>query len=661
MTGIGEGMALNAAKPATGLISALLEPKIQKIKEWNKEKALKKYLEEPNLMGLIETYLERILQKSLEISTIVCPQNKIPLRDIFEPIHLTYSQNGFNESVSQKEHDKAIIDYKAAGKSYSIIDEAGMGKSTFSKFLVTEILSKSDRIPILFDLSSYDKEKTLIENISSDFDELDKKFDRDLFSRLITSGKLFIILDGFDEASTEEQKKLKVEIKSLNEKKKGSSILLTSRPQDIFPDLVSSVNLNLARLTKEQASSMLIKYDKFLGLDFGKRIIDEIEKVPGRFLETPLLVSLLYRTYSFNNSIADKISVFYSEIFDALYKGHDLTKSGYVREKKSNLDIDRFRSLLRAFSFLYIAKSSEKNSSMTAILSLIDEAKSLCSLDDVSSSKYFDDLLVAVPLLAKDGNMYKFMHRTIAEYFAAEYICMTNNRDRLISRIVNGEFYHSFAKTIDFVKEVSPDFFREEVSFKIANKYVDFTTKKDGYIPTIRFACKCAISYWKKDHVMKEKNGELDINIPPTDLFKMKSMMCSYGEIGDEQFIIAAVISAPEFNIPTGAWLDISGEEPNILDNVEEPFQFSDVNMNGIEKFMDEGTWYSVDDVAIRKNQDFHPIKNSLRFASFNITPLGILLDHMTPRIISLQKCRNLIASVERLRAAREGINSLLT
>jgi hypothetical protein len=69
------------------------------------------------------------------------------------------------------------------------------------------------------------------------------------------------------------------------------------------------------------------------------------------FLGNPFLVSLLYKSYSFNEDIPTKKSSFYEEVYSSLYKYHDLSKEGFKGQKKSNLDILDFRIILRAIAF----------------------------------------------------------------------------------------------------------------------------------------------------------------------------------------------------------------------------------------------------------------------------------------------------------------------
>ena len=66
----------------------------------------------------------------------------------------------------------------------------------------------------------------------------------------------------------------------------------------------------------------------------------------------PMLVSLLYKAYSYHPKVPFKKQIFYRQVFDALFDMHDSTKGGaFVRKKHCNLDIDEFHLVMRDLGF----------------------------------------------------------------------------------------------------------------------------------------------------------------------------------------------------------------------------------------------------------------------------------------------------------------------
>jgi predicted NACHT family NTPase len=202
MDGIESKIAKDMLKPASGLVDALLSAKIEKLRTWAHKKELLKNMKEDKLQIILEKYILRVLKRSSELSTIVFPQRKILLETVYEPIHLG---KGEDDWIFESDSTNYSIDPNSKEKSYLIVDKAGMGKSTYSKNLSLKLLNDSDFIPILFELSEYDSQLSLIENLATSFDDIDSIFNRDLFKKLIVEGYFFIIFDGFDEAPSEHQ------------------------------------------------------------------------------------------------------------------------------------------------------------------------------------------------------------------------------------------------------------------------------------------------------------------------------------------------------------------------------------------------------------------------------------------------------------------------
>ena len=649
-------VARSAVKPISGFVDALLGPKLERIRNWSKNKDLESYLKEGSLAKLLEGYVERTAKSASMLSTIVFPQRKINIHSVYEPVSLGIIKNSGWYEGGDGEGEEFIISPDELGRCYLVVDDAGMGKSTFAKSLCLSIIESSERIPVLFDLSEFDGEKTLLENIANEFDSIDGVFSRELLGKLIVGGYLFIVLDGFDEVSSKFKDFLIREIKELSEKKGKSSLMVTSRPQERLPDLSEAVSIKLKNLSNDKAVSIFKKYDAVSGMDIGKKLQLEMDKIPARFLRTPLLVGLLYRTYGFNQSIAEKITVFYSEIYEALYKGHDLTKSGYVRDKECGLDIDKFRQLLRSFSYLYVAMLTENGNTFESLVVLVDDAQKLCAFSDVSSREFLNDLLLAVPLLTRDGNTLKFMHRSIAEYFAAEFIANASNRRLLLENIVKSGSSEQFRETVEYLYELAPSLYLEVITSPVAEGFIEANKEgvTDELYSTVGFSQKWAISFWKmKDVEVKKGKRKGDIDIPKEPEHVSGSASYMYGDVKGERYVACISSGRKSIKIPAGAWLEIT--RPISVRHVIS----SDENLEFfIEKFS-IGKWYESDDPALVEVIKNSAIQELLRRQNMFSSRTVRTEPHST-RVILLDKCRAAVESLCRIRQAEEGLANLL-
>lgn len=444
-------------RPATTLIEVALSSTIEEVKIWAKKRSLDKQLNPEKLAATLSEYIHRVENRVSLISSICFPQNKIDINDGYEPVFIKHSkkEKKFSaDDVLTKINDSLLI-----------VDNAGMGKSTFSKYLALKSLMLGKYIPILFELRRFNHNENLLENLAKELDPLGAVFPRELFYELLNEGKFLIILDGFDEVVVEQQENLSNQIKSLSEKGINNKFILTSRRQEGLPDIVNCSRYVFSHFSLEQAKGLVKRLDEYSKAGFGDRLINEFSLVPPKFLENPLLISLLYTSFGANNSIADRISTFYREMFDALYKGHDLkNKNGYMRQKLSHLDMEDFKSLLRSLCFLMITKRKLSFLSSDDFIEFIRQSSKLSNIFPRNCDSFLNDLINAVPLVINDGCEYKFIHATIVEYFAAEFIVYHHSSKSLLDKIFSGKLFHSFYKVFEFIFDIDSNLYNHVIT-----------------------------------------------------------------------------------------------------------------------------------------------------------------------------------------------------
>jgi hypothetical protein len=451
-------LAKEALKPTSSAIDALVAPKILRLAEWARERDLWDRLEGDRLERLFDGYLRQTYRRASGVLSLVFPQQVLPLPAIYEPLCL----------VDMHERSVSEDDIRVDGARSLIIDSAGMGKTTFVKHLILSELESRESIPIFLELRRIAEDQNLIDAIGAQFDTLDVQFDRDVLLRLFRVGKFLIVLDGFDEIPQPRRAALGKQIEELALRAEFSAVVLTARPQVELPTMAGAKALTIEPLRPEQAESLVLRLDSLASIDVGRRLVKEFTGVPRRFLVTPLLVSLLYRTYGFNGTVSSRITTFYNEVYDAFYKGHDLTKAGFSRPKASGLDIDQFRRLLRGFAFLMICNQLGSIPNEAQALQLIADASRLTAVSPTSPPDFFSDLLLSVPLMVRDGGDFHFIHKTVGEYFAAEYLVMAEGGDGLLSEIRNSPLLSAFAQVLEFFAEMSPQAFRRSIVAPLA-------------------------------------------------------------------------------------------------------------------------------------------------------------------------------------------------
>jgi hypothetical protein len=187
----------------------------------------------------------------------------------------------------------------------------------------------------------------------------------------------------------------------------------------------------------------------------------------------------LYRSFEYKQNVPLKKHIFYRQVYDALFDWHDATKDGYnTREKKSGLDIDAFHRVLRVIGFVSVMKG-EVEGDTDAVLGWIRKARGICSTTPFSESHFLDDLVRAVPIFVKDGDLYRWSHKSLAEYFAAQYICTEGKpqQGQVLSAFLATGRTARFSNVLDQVYEIDTTAFRSHLILPMARAFTSYWTK----------------------------------------------------------------------------------------------------------------------------------------------------------------------------------------
>ncbi|WP_305819429.1 NACHT domain-containing protein [Photobacterium leiognathi] len=378
----------------------------------------------------------------------------------------------------------------------------------------------------------------------------------------------------------------------------------------MLPDIVNSETFRFLPFNQLQAKSLLKRYDTISGLDVGENLYKQIDSVPTKFIESPLLVSLLYRTFGVNKSIADRICTFYDEIYHALYKGHDLiNKNGYGREKKSNLDFEDFRKLLRAMCYYMMLNRKTSFENWSEATMYIEKAIAISSIEPSSPSKFLDDLLISVPLMHRDGNEIKFFHKTLLEYFTAEYLVMYKSSSELLQKLFISKLAPSFDKTFEFLAEINSSLFDNVITHHFAllannNGYGNSYAENVYY--SLRFQRHCKVGLWSisefaykkkmrdKDHFIFKQDKRLVENGYRTSIYNEGILN------GEKYFIVITHTELPQ-NFHKFAWHSLSTLKKT---NLETKSDFSNKDIEELFHILGRNTWNTLDDELIEKIKD---------------------------------------------------------
>ena len=409
-------------------------------------------------------YLHRTYKRLSIINTLVFNNSQSFLKDIFIP--LTINKTGTKEL--KRKIDSYPEELMSNYEKVLITDTAGMGKSTIVKRMFLDIIDNSIGIPILIELRRLSKDKTILEEIHEQLNSITKDFDTDLMLEFIIDGEFIILLDGYDEISLSDREEVTKDIQNLINKAPNNKYILTSRPESSLTSFGDFQEFKIEPLKKKEAFELLRKYDKqgsissLLIQKLGEKDMKSIEE----FLINPLLVSLLFTAFQHKQIIPFKKYLFYRQVYDANFESHDLTKGdSYYHEKYTKLEIDDFHRVLRHIGFSCLKNNQRIEFNKDEILKLISQAKAFCVGISFAESDFLKDLLTSVPLFAKDGVYYKWAHKSLQEYFAAQFIYLDTKekQSQILRQLYNNENLEKFVNILDLYFDIDLKTFRNTI------------------------------------------------------------------------------------------------------------------------------------------------------------------------------------------------------
>ena len=431
--------------------------------------------------------INRTYEKYSIINTLVSHNSQRKLKHIYVPLTLVKDNDGGKKKETRKINklpESLIKKYK----KILITDSAGMGKSTVMKFMFLDVIEKGldvVGIPIYIELNRLNKDHKIISEIQDEMNSLSVKFDNKLLTELIQMGGFIFFLDGYDEITTADKSEVTSDIQKFIDKAGTNNYyIMTSRSDSRLPSFGAFQSFHIKPFTKSDAFSLLIKYDKHNKGEKAKKIIELLESGENRsineFLENPLLVSLLYSAFNYKETIplqTLKKHEFYGQVYESYFDYHDLSKGIGLRENYSGLNKDDFNKVLRFVGYYCLIKTGVKFDKET-IKRVIEKAKAYYKCFSFSETSFLDDLLTSVPLFSKDGTEYKWVHKSILEYFAALFIANSKVEEqekffKVLFDEKNYENMPNYMNMMDLYYDIDYEGFSRNIKLPLCKQYLD--------------------------------------------------------------------------------------------------------------------------------------------------------------------------------------------
>ena len=258
-------------------------------------------------------------------------------------------------------------------------------------------------------------------------------------------------------------------------------LILTSRNDPLLTDFPMLSRWSIAPLVRAKAYQLIQQYES--DKDMADRLISALQRRPRgdaieTFIRAPLLVVLLVASYKEKQLIPTQVSSFYWQVYDALFEKHDSAKGGFVRKRVSGLALDQFHRVLRTLGFLFLSKGTTSFDKVT-FFETCDEIAKLLPEVRFQANDLLQDLLKAVPLVVSEGATYRFVHKTMIDYFAAEFICrdLKEGHAQYLVTIYKTRLVHRYSEVLRFCADIDYGTFKRSFLKEVARDVISFARK----------------------------------------------------------------------------------------------------------------------------------------------------------------------------------------
>lgn len=370
----------------------------------------------------------------------------------------------YPSSIYRKHERVTIKSISELATKYTIIEGiVGQGKSMFLQYLYLQELSGygSGGLPLLIFLRTITEKRNFDFHLKEGLSNLEIEPTTAVIDYLANSGRLILLLDGFDELDINIVTDTIGAIESLVLKYPNLRIIITSRPNS---DIQKSPHFEVLQLSNLEPSDFAPFLGK-LNVDIVRisEIITAIENSPAdvaELISTPLMLTLVAHVYAAEKEIPSELPLFFERLFVTTFVGHDKQKGGgFRRYHHSGLSDRKLQLLFEAFCFLTLQKRAGRTLSGEQFANIFDAAENLVEDSACSVDQFKLDITKVSCLMLEDGfDQTSFLHMSIAEYFAAAYVKRSNENFAIRFYSFAVENHYQLKVVLSFLEKI--DFYR---------------------------------------------------------------------------------------------------------------------------------------------------------------------------------------------------------
>ena len=341
------------------------------------------------------------------------------------------------------------------------------------RYLTSRLLEQDEVIPVFLELRKCG-EDNLWSLVIGSFSRIHIN-NEDRIDKILHSGRVVLLLDGFDEVPIEKRESTYREISEVTEQHPKLKVVVTSRPGVFAAPLRAS--FSICPLRSEDVSSVVACYATPSECEaIVQRTGAGVGRKMANVLTTPLMVLMLVIHFRYTNSIPEGTIAFYKDLLDVLLRRHNISEVGLKRRLVSELDTFQLRLYFCALCFVV---RNEFDGDDLLIADMEDASLRALRLARIGcdNRSALDDIVQVTNLLIEEGGRYRFVHKSVCEFYAASFVAS-------LPEMIGRKFYAKCIKTwgrwggeLDFLEHVDTYRFLEYFAIPDVVKVKPLTEK----------------------------------------------------------------------------------------------------------------------------------------------------------------------------------------
>ena len=417
---------------------------------------------------------------------------QIELEKLFVPVFVSQEPSSQRENSRENPPSSPALEIVNRHQHLMILGKPGAGKSTFASYLATTCCrdrSQTGWIPVLLRLSDVVDTRTpfnLLELLGIAFDT-----EQPITQQILKSGKIFLILDGLDEVSSQLRQDICQEISNFINNSYANKVVITCRTDVKDYKLPSSFErVEIADFDKTQQNQFIKNWFSITDEDPINWVTVRLKQHPEctdrtlinyfqnnqrlqELAKTPILLSLICLVYVSDGTLPEKRSSLYERGLDILLEQWDENRGVENRVESiiyNSLSSDDKRKILGE-----LARYTFDQVENTVVF---EQATALEIIANYRNYSPQESLEILEGIAADHGLLFQsarknweFSHLTFQEYFVAQCFVQHQDWQVLAQNVCDPRWREVFLLTSELCGN-QIDSFALKIHLKIQEKFI---------------------------------------------------------------------------------------------------------------------------------------------------------------------------------------------